>query len=51
MWDKAPARLFNVKDDPHEKNDLAEKRPEIVKRMKQTVEDWRKSAAPAGGRE
>ncbi|HUS40904.1 MAG TPA: sulfatase-like hydrolase/transferase [Pirellulales bacterium] len=40
VWDKAPQRLFNLKDDPHEKNDLAEKHPQIVERLKQAIEAW-----------
>ncbi len=41
VWDKAPYRLYNVKNDPHEKVNLADKHPEIVKRMKKAIEDWR----------
>jgi arylsulfatase A-like enzyme len=52
VWDKAPQRLFNLKDDPHEKNDLAKKHPQIVQRLKQAIESWRQSAAvPAERRE
>lgn len=40
VWDKAPVRLFNLKDDPHEKKDLAGERPEIVERLKQAIESW-----------
>ncbi len=40
VWDKAPVRLFNLKDDPHEKHDLVGERPEIVERLKQAIEDW-----------
>ena len=42
-WDTAPHRLFNLKDDPHEKNDLAAAHPEIVARLKNRIEAWRKS--------
>jgi arylsulfatase A-like enzyme len=41
VWDEALVRLFNLKDDPHEKNDLAGERPKIVERLKQAIEDWR----------
>jgi hypothetical protein len=40
-WDSAPYRLFNLKDDPGEKNDLAVARPEIVARLKNRIEAWR----------
>ena len=40
VWDKAAFRLFNLKDDPHEKEDLAGKRPEIVQRLKKAIEAW-----------
>jgi hypothetical protein len=32
-WDTAPYRLFNLKNDPAEKNDLAAAHPEIVERL------------------
>jgi arylsulfatase A-like enzyme len=40
VWDKAPVRLFNLKNDPHEKNDLAGERPQIVERLKKAIEAW-----------
>jgi uncharacterized sulfatase len=40
VWDKAAFRLFNLKDDPHEKEDLAGKHPEIVQRLKKAIEAW-----------
>ena len=40
-WDKAPQRLFNLKDDPGEKNDLTAAHPEIVARLKKKIEAWR----------
>ncbi|MDP6357679.1 MAG: sulfatase-like hydrolase/transferase [Planctomycetota bacterium] len=40
IWDKAPVRLFNLKDDPHEKNDLAGRHPETVERLKREIEAW-----------
>ena len=45
MWDTANARLFNMRSDPHETNDLADERPELVKRMKLTIADWRHQQA------
>ena len=41
VWDTAPIRLYNVKDDPHEKVDLAAKNPEIAERLKKEIEGWR----------
>ena len=40
-WDTAPYRLFNLEDDPGEKNDLAVAHPEIVARLKAKIEAWR----------
>ncbi len=41
MWDKAPVRLFNIKSDPHERNNLAEEQPELVERLKLAIANWR----------
>lgn len=43
-WDTSPARLFNLKTDPHEKNDQAKKHPVIVEPLKKTIADWHRSA-------
>ncbi len=40
VWDKAPVRLYNLKDDPHEKNELSAKHPEIVQRMSKAIQAW-----------
>lgn len=39
-WDTEPVRLYNLEEDPHEKNNLADQHPEIVARMKALIEDW-----------
>ncbi|XP_070200208.1 arylsulfatase B-like [Littorina saxatilis] len=39
--------LFNVKEDPTEHNDLSEKDPENLQRLKQRLEYWMKSLVPA----
>ncbi len=39
-WDTTPYRLFNLTDDPGEKNDLAVARPDIVERLRKKIEDW-----------
>lgn len=39
-WDTAPSRLFNLKVDPAEKNDLAVAHPEIVQRLQRAIEGW-----------
>jgi len=41
VWDTAPAHLYHLTDDPHEKNDLAHKRPEILARLRQALAAWR----------
>ena len=43
IWDKEPYRLYNLKLDPHEKNDLAQTDPERVKRLKAKIEAWQKT--------
>ncbi|MEM9586741.1 MAG: sulfatase-like hydrolase/transferase [Planctomycetota bacterium] len=43
QWDQAPVHLYNVVDDPLERNDLAERRPEIVARLKSRVDQWHTS--------
>jgi arylsulfatase A-like enzyme len=40
IWDTAPVRLFNLKIDPHEKNDLAGANPEVVERLRKKIEAW-----------
>ena len=40
VWDTAPIRLYHLKDDPHEKNDLAAPHPEIVNRLRSNIEAW-----------
>jgi len=40
IWDTAQTRLYNLKDDPHEKKDLAASRTEIVQRLKKEIEAW-----------
>jgi len=42
VWDTAPYRLYNLKSDPHEKNDLATKHPKVVDRLKKAIVDWRR---------
>jgi len=39
-WDTAPARLYNLADDPGETNDLADRHPEMVQRLKKEIEAW-----------
>ena len=39
-WDTAPLRLYNLKDDPHETNDLASTHPDIVQRLRTQIEGW-----------
>lgn len=39
-WDTEPIRLYDVKSDPHERNNLAAKHPEIVARLKKAIKAW-----------
>ena len=40
IWDTAPFHLYNLKKDPHEKNDLATSHPELIDRLKKKIEAW-----------
>jgi len=40
VWDTEPVRLYNLKDDPHEKNELSAHYPEIVQRITQAMQAW-----------
>jgi hypothetical protein len=40
IWDKQPIRLYNVKNDPHEKNELSSTHPEIVEKLSKKIQDW-----------
>lgn len=42
-WDKVPARLFRIREDPQEMKDLAAEKPGEVERMKNLIETWRGS--------
>ncbi|MCG8586483.1 MAG: sulfatase-like hydrolase/transferase [Pirellulales bacterium] len=47
---KSRAELYDLVEDPSEKNDLADERPEIVKAMSETLAKWQKSCqASASG--
>jgi arylsulfatase A-like enzyme len=39
-WDTAPVRLYKLKNDPHEKKDLAGANPDVVKRLRREIEAW-----------
>ncbi|WP_018969201.1 sulfatase family protein [Rubritalea marina] len=39
-WDKEPFRLYNIKSDPHEKNNLANEHPEKVEALRKKIEAW-----------
>ncbi len=40
VWDKQQVRLYNLKDDPHEKNELSSAHPEVVEKLRKKVEAW-----------
>jgi arylsulfatase A-like enzyme len=40
IWDKQPVRLYNLKDDPHEKNELSSAHPGIVEKLRKKIEMW-----------
>jgi arylsulfatase A-like enzyme len=37
IWGKAPTRLYRIKDDPHEKYDIADQYPEVVERLRKKI--------------
>ena len=46
--DFGPVTLFNLSEDPHEQNDLAASRPDIVDHASRLLEDWRTGMAVSG---
>ena len=40
IWDKEPVRLYDLQEDPHEKNELSALHPEIVTRLKKAIRAW-----------
>ncbi|MFK5920821.1 MAG: sulfatase [Verrucomicrobiota bacterium] len=40
IWDTAAVRLYNLKDDPHEKNELSGEHPEMVEHLRKLIEAW-----------
>ena len=45
IWDKLAIRLYNLKDDPHEQNELSATHPEIVEKLRKEIDAWH----PVGG--
>jgi len=39
-WDQVPVRLYNVKEDPHERNEVSAANPEVVQRLKAAIAAW-----------
>jgi len=40
IWDKQPVRLYNLKNDPQEENEVSSSHPEVVKRLRKRIEAW-----------
>ena len=40
LWDKAPLRLYNLNNDPHETADLASGQSEITARLRRAIQEW-----------
>ena len=40
LWDKQPVRLYHLKEDPNEKNELSSAHPEIVEKLRKKIETW-----------
>ena len=47
-YDKDPWQLFDLKSDPREEKDLANKYPELVQQLAAKHADWAKTLAPLG---
>lgn len=47
-YEKDTWQLFNLKEDPKEENNIAEKHPDIVRKMAGEHEAWSKNLAPHG---
>ena len=47
-YDKDPWQLFDLKSDPREEKDLANKHPELVRQLAVKHADWAKTLAPLG---
>jgi arylsulfatase A-like enzyme len=45
QWDQEPFHLYDLDNDPHEKNDLVKKFPQIVSRMDQMMDGWLKETS------
>lgn len=45
LWDKQSVRLYNLKEDPHEANELSAAHPETVEKLRAKIEAWH----PVGG--
>lgn len=40
IWDKEPIRLYDLQADPHEKENLAGKHPDIVEKLRAKIDAW-----------
>ncbi len=40
VWDTVPMRLYNLKNDPQEKNELSSSHLEIAERLRKIIETW-----------
>ena len=40
IWDKKPLRLYNLKLDPHEKEEVSSENPEVTERIKKQIHQW-----------
>ena len=40
VWDKKPVRLYNLKLDPYEKNEVSNENLEMIKRIKNEIHNW-----------
>lgn len=49
VWDTAPVHLYQIKTDPHEEHDVAEKHPDVVARLEKAIDAWAKGLEMSSG--
>ena len=40
VWDKEPVRLYNLKLDPHEENEVSNENMEVIERIRNEIHKW-----------
>ena len=40
QWDQEPFHIYDLDNDPREKDDMVKKFPQVVSKMNQMIDDW-----------